>query len=132
MSKQNKFAFLSDRTASTAPVEEVVEEEREAPMVSPAPAPAARQSKARLRSLPKEQPTPPEPLPEPPARKMGRPRGKRSDPNYEQITAYIRKETHLEVKASLLRDPEGRDFSELIQELLDEYLRTQISSNAKV
>ena len=34
----------------------------------------------------------------------GRPRGKRSDPDFEQITAYIRKETHHGVKIALLQE----------------------------
>jgi hypothetical protein len=58
-------------------------------------------------------------------KKMGRPKGKRSDPNYEQVTAYIRKDTHLQVKITLLQEGQGREFSELLEELLTEFLSTQ-------
>jgi predicted nuclease of restriction endonuclease-like (RecB) superfamily len=49
--------------------------------------------------------------------------GKRSDPNYKQITAYISVAIHKRVKLLLLEKDEHRDFSELIQDLLDEYLK---------
>lgn len=58
--------------------------------------------------------------------KRGRPKGKRSDSNYEQVTAYIRKDTHTAVKIELLKERQNgqkREFSELIQELLDEWLK---------
>ncbi|MEO0851970.1 MAG: hypothetical protein AAFY15_00500 [Cyanobacteria bacterium J06648_11] len=54
--------------------------------------------------------------------KRGRPRAKRSDDNYKQVTAYILKATHLEVKKRLL--DEEREFSELVEELLAEWLKT--------
>ena len=38
----------------------------------------------------------------------GRPRGKRSDPNFEQITAYIRKQTHQASKLPCCRRAEAR------------------------
>ena len=55
--------------------------------------------------------------------KRGRPKGKRSHPDYEQVTAYIRKDTHRSAKIALLREGEEREFSELIQELLEEWLK---------
>ena len=54
-------------------------------------------------------------------KKKGRPRGKRSNPDYEQVTAYIKKETYKNVKKRLLDDPEERDFSTLLEELLDRW-----------
>jgi len=48
-------------------------------------------------------------------------RGKRSDPAYEQVTAYIRKETYRQVKMRLLAQ-DGGDFSSLIQDLLEGWL----------
>lgn len=60
-------------------------------------------------------------------RRVGRPKGKRSDPDYDQVTAYIRKETHRQVKIALLTEGQGREFSELVEELLGEFLRTQKS-----
>ena len=54
--------------------------------------------------------------------RSGRSRGKRSNPDFQQITAYIRKETHQKVKIALLQEGEGREFSELVEELLEEWL----------
>ena len=60
------------------------------------------------------------------ASRRGRPTGKRSDPNYEQITAYIRKETHKDVKIALLQEGQGREFSELVEDLLSDWLKARI------
>ena len=57
--------------------------------------------------------------------KRGRPLGKRSHPNYEQVTAYIKKDTYQEVKITLLREGQKREFSELIQELLEDWLKSR-------
>ncbi len=57
----------------------------------------------------------------------GRPRGKRSDPAFEQVTAYVRKETYLQTKMALLQEGNDRDFSQLVEELLGAYLRMQKS-----
>ena len=46
--------------------------------------------------------------------------GKRSDSDYRQVSAYIRKNTHREVKIALLQ--EDREFSELVEELLRGWL----------
>lgn len=73
-----------------------------------------------------EQPT----QPEVPPQKQGRPRGKRSNPDYEQVTAYIRRNTYTEVKIALLQSGKGQEFSELIEELLTEWLSTQKSNNS--
>jgi len=55
--------------------------------------------------------------------KRGRPKGKRSHPDYEQVTAYIKKDTYQEIKISLLREGQRREFSELVQELLEDWLK---------
>lgn len=55
----------------------------------------------------------------------GRPKGKKSDPDYEAAIAYIRKKTHLKVKRRLLDLAEEGvklDFSELVQELLEVWI----------
>ena len=55
--------------------------------------------------------------------RRGRPSGKRSHPDFEQITAYIRKDTHHAVKIGLLQN--GRkEFSELVEELLGRWLKS--------
>jgi hypothetical protein len=61
--------------------------------------------------------------------KRGRPKGKRSDPDYEQVTAYIKKETYRQTKIALLQQGEVQDFSLLVEQLLAEWLREQNSKN---
>jgi hypothetical protein len=56
--------------------------------------------------------------------RSGRPAGKRTDPDYTQITAYIRKDTHHAVKLRLLQEGQGREFSELVQDLLEGWLKS--------
>ena len=57
---------------------------------------------------------------------LGRPRnGKSSNPEYKQISALIRKDTHREVVRALLDDNESRDVSDLLQDLLQEWLVSQ-------
>jgi hypothetical protein len=55
----------------------------------------------------------------------GRPPGKRRHPDFEQITAYIRKDTHHQVKLALLRELKGRQFSDLVEELLSTWLKSK-------
>ncbi len=52
---------------------------------------------------------------------MGRPPAKSSNPDYTQITAYIRKDTYTAVKRKLL-DQENPEFSETLERLLREWL----------
>ena len=66
-----------------------------------------------------------------PAAKLGRPRAKRSDPDYEQVTAYIRRATYKRVKMMLLEEGSDQDFSELVETLLSEHLRTRVPSNSR-
>lgn len=57
------------------------------------------------------------------SKRRGRPTGKRSDPDFEQTTAYIRKDTHRNVKIALLQEGEEREYSELVEELLSKWLK---------
>lgn len=50
----------------------------------------------------------------------GRPQARRSDPDYTQVTAYIPKTLHKQAKIRLLQ--EDKQFSELVEELLAEWL----------
>jgi hypothetical protein len=68
----------------------------------------------------------------PPATKMGRPKGKRSNPDYTQVTAYIRQDTYKNIRVLLLQNGNGQEFSELVEELLSEFLKTQTSKSTKV
>jgi hypothetical protein len=54
----------------------------------------------------------------------GRPPGKRRHPDFEHITAYIRRDTHCQVKLALLRELKGRQFSDLVEELLAVWLKS--------
>jgi hypothetical protein len=55
-------------------------------------------------------------------KRLCRPLGKRRDPDFEQVTAYIKKETHQAVKIELLKN--GRqEFSELVEGLLQQWLK---------
>jgi hypothetical protein len=58
----------------------------------------------------------------PKVKRISRPAGKRSGPKFEQVTAYIRKQTHQAVKIELLKN--GRqEFSELVEGLLQQWLK---------
>ena len=46
--------------------------------------------------------------------------GKRGDPDYRQVSAYVRKDTHQKVKRALLE--EDREFSVLVEDLLRDWL----------
>lgn len=69
---------------------------------------------------------PPSPAPAKavPAKKRGRPSGKRSDAEYVQTTAYIHKDTHRDVKIALLKSGSELDFSELVDDLLSNWLKS--------
>jgi hypothetical protein len=58
-------------------------------------------------------------------KKGGRPNGKRSNPGYEASSVIIRKGTKKSVQHVLLDDDQERDFSELVEELLCNWLATQ-------
>jgi len=47
--------------------------------------------------------------------------GKRSDPEYTQVSAYVGRETYRKVKIALVMDGE-KDFSDLVDELLRGWL----------
>lgn len=99
--------------------EEPSSEESAPPVTKPAP----------IRKAP--QPKPPAPTPaievEPTneAKRRGRPPAKHSDPDFVQATAYIRKETHRGVKIELLRSDPPIEFSELVEQLLADWLNTK-------
>ena len=69
--------------------------------------------------------SPIEPTSSPP-QKRGRPKGKRSNPDYEQVTAYIKKKTYKKTKIALLEQEEVGDFSELVETLLHKWLNKGI------
>ncbi len=71
---------------------------------------------AQARDLEVETPAPAETQ----SSKSGRPRGKRSNPDYEQVTAYIKRETYKDTKIVLLQQGNKQEFSELVEQLLSE------------
>ena len=95
----SKFKGILDRAKSREP--ESVEDNAPLP---PSPAPAAADTAPK---------------------KRGRPSGKRSDADYVQVTAYIQKDTHREVKIALLKSSDGLDFSELVDNLLAGWLKSR-------
>jgi hypothetical protein len=86
-----------------------------------------QQAKDRKPEGEAEEAAPPSPAPAlPPApKKRGRPSGKRSDADYVQVTAYIHKDTHRDVKIALLKSGGEKDFSELVDDLLAEWLKSR-------
>jgi hypothetical protein len=105
----SKFKGILDKAKEREP--EPSEEEVAHP---PAPVPG---------SVPETKPKKPDSPAAP--KKLGRPTGKRSDGEHVQVTAYIRGETHRDVKIALLKDEKGQEFSELIQELLTKWLKSR-------
>ena len=68
---------------------------------------------------------PPRPLGTDTLRGRGRPPGKRSDPDYQPTTVLLRKHTK-KTAARLLEDiNSGQDLSDLIEQLLGEWIQKQ-------
>ena len=57
----------------------------------------------------------------------GRAPGKRSDPAWKQHTVMLKRETHLEATDLLRRQEDGQDISELLQGLLEQWVKRQRS-----
>ncbi len=66
-------------------------------------------------------PAPVRALPAAAARTTKPANGKRSDPGFTQVSAYVGRETYRKVRIALVTDGE-RDFSELVDELLRGWL----------
>lgn len=52
----------------------------------------------------------------------GRPSGKRTSADFVQVGIYLPRQLHRKAKLALLHEEEGRDFSELMADLLTEHL----------
>jgi hypothetical protein len=61
----------------------------------------------------------------------GRKLGKSADPAFTKLTVYIREETHQAVKVRLLQEHKGTDFSELVEDLLEAWLKRHPAQSAK-
>ena len=55
----------------------------------------------------------------------GRPPGKRSDPAYKQYSVLLKRQTHRQVTAILRDQEDSLDVSELLQQLLEQWLQKQ-------
>jgi hypothetical protein len=85
-------------------------------------APAKPKEKSNRKTTVSSTPAAPAQLDTP---RRGRPAiGKRSDPNFEQVTAYIRRNTYQGIKIALLQEGDKRDFSDLTEELLVKWLKS--------
>lgn len=64
--------------------------------------------------------------------------GKKSDPRYKQVTAYVRKDLHRHVTDALYDEARGREdakrkeFSELVDELLEQWWQGRGGHNGTV
>ena len=83
---------------------------------------------AKLKQRPKAEQSiapPASPVGNEPMRRRGRPPGKRSDPEYQPTTVLIRKQTK-KTAVRLLEDTNaGQDLSDLIEQLLGEWIQKQ-------
>ena len=126
-SKNSKFSGIFAQTRSRDAADEMGDESpqtdtdnvEKATPTSPEPTGPARKNKATKPAQASQTEA---------ASAAGRPRGKRSDPDFTQITAYISKTTHQNIKIALLNEGKKREISELIEERLSEWLREQIQS----
>lgn len=119
----NKFAgsFAAIREANAAPDLATDEAPAQEAAVAPAVTQPARRGRAGERSR----------VAVPERRGPGRPPGKRSDPDYRQVTGLIRKETHVAVLKQMLDEGRSRDMGELLEELLQRYyLKTKRRDNS--
>jgi hypothetical protein len=78
----------------------------------------------RIRELPRDEPPELPEAPPIPAR-IGRPPGKRSDPNWSPRTILMHRHTHKSVARILLETDDPRDLSELVDELLRDWIEKQ-------
>jgi len=61
-------------------------------------------------------------------RGKGRPPGKRSNPEWKLYSHFLKKQTHREATNILRNGDNGRDLSDVLQQLLDEWLTRQKQS----
>jgi hypothetical protein len=78
---------------------------------------------AKLEQRPAKQPAPP--IVTEPVRGRGRPPGKRSDPDYQPTTVLLRQQTKKMANRLLEDGSTGQDLSELIEQLLTEWIQRQ-------
>lgn len=109
MSTKSKFSGIFESRRTEAPEE---------PKTPEPPPTAPRKPTLKVAKVEAEAPVTKRP--------RGRPggQGKRINPAYTQVTAYIPENLHTQTKINLLRSGK-REFSELVEELLDKWNRGQ-------
>lgn len=123
----NSFAAIRQASGPEAAPDGVAEEDaRPAPHAVPAvprPAESARPGKSRgaARTMSAGQVHATAPVATPERRGPGRPPGKRSDPEYRQVTGLIRKDVHVAVLKQMLDEGRSRDMGALLEELLERH-----------
>jgi hypothetical protein len=80
------------------------------------------QTIASIRQHSAEQPEASAPASAESLRGKGRPPGKRSDPAWKLYSHFLKKQTHREVTNILRNEESGRDLSDVLQQLLEEWL----------
>lgn len=78
-------------------------------------------TKKKPESVKKESPSPPPVTQSAEAAAIA----KSKSSEFEQALIYLKKSTKKEVKKTLLDDPQGRNFSDLVEELLTNWLKQQ-------
>ena len=61
-----------------------------------------------------------------PVKALGRPSGKRSNPEYGPVQVLLKKQTHKQAKRILSEVDNGQDVSELVQTLLEQWVAKQL------
>ena len=80
------------------------------------------QTIASIRQLSAEQLDPSASMSVGPIRGKGRPPGKRSDPAWKLYSHFLKKQTHREVTNILRNEENGQNLSDLLQQLLEQWL----------
>jgi hypothetical protein len=83
------------------------------------------QTIASIRQRPAEQADSPAHASAEPVRGRGRPPGKRSDPAWKLYSHFLKKQTHREATNILRNEENGRDLSDVLQQLLEAWLAQQ-------
>jgi hypothetical protein len=60
-----------------------------------------------------------------PVKALGRPLGKRSNPDYGPVQVLLKKKTHKQARRILSDLDDGQDVSELVQSLLEQWVAKQ-------
>ncbi len=129
---ERKFAALAElrRRPEPTPAEEAPAPERSGkapPAEPPEPTPEPAPEPPSVAASPPPPPAPaPAAVPAPETQKgRGRPPGKRSDPDWAPRTILMRSKIHRRVSIMLLERDNGPDLSELVDQLLTEWISKQ-------